>query len=69
MKLFSKVKIGGHTVYRIFGVKVSLKRIVPSKLDLPKRIKEVEALFRKKMKYELNLDNPQTFNEKINWYK
>ena len=29
----------------------------------------VKKFFKKKAGYELNLDNPQTFSEKMNWYK
>ena len=29
----------------------------------------VKKFFKKKTGYELNLDNPQTFSEKMNWYK
>ncbi len=31
--------------------------------------KEIELMFRLKQGYKLNLENPQTYNEKINWIK
>lgn len=31
--------------------------------------KFIEFIWKKKMKYPLNLDNPQTFNEKLQWIK
>lgn len=35
---------------------------------LPDRL-EIQYHFRKKLGYKCNLDNPQTFNEKIQWLK
>lgn len=54
--------------YRIFGIKIT-KRKVPSKLNLKDRIKFLKEVFKRQTGYELNLSNPKTFNEKINWMK
>lgn len=52
------------TDYRNFcsGVWTVLHRIVPDKLHL-------KVLFREKLGYKLNLKDPKTFNEKLNWLK
>jgi len=44
------------------SLKEYIRRIVPDKLYLKYK-------FYKKMKKQLNLDNPQTFNEKLQWLK
>lgn len=41
-------------------------RIMPKIYDDETTVKK---FFKKKAGYELNLDNPQTFSEKMNWYK
>ena len=69
MRLFSKQNDGNIKIYNILGLKFSKKKKLPSELSLERKIKKLKAIFSKKLGYELNLDNPQTFNEKINWYK
>lgn len=41
-------------------------KIMPMLLDDETAVRK---MFRKKAGYELNLENPQTFSEKLNWYK
>ena len=43
--------------------------LLGSALDEKKRIELLKRGFKRYVGYELNLDNPQTFNEKIMWYK
>ncbi|SEH26231.1 ATP-grasp fold amidoligase family protein [Selenomonas sp. KH1T6] len=40
-----------------------------SKWPLEKRVDFLKQAFKKKMGYELNLENPRTFSEKIQWIK
>ena len=40
-----------------------------SRWPIEKRVEFLKQAFKKKMGYELNLDNPRTFSEKIQWIK
>ncbi len=55
--------------YRIFGIKISKKKTRPSHMNLNRRIQALKKLFYDKVGYPLDVENPQTFNEKINWLK
>lgn len=46
----------------ISGFWTEMHHIVPDKLHL-------KALFKRRLGYQLNLERPQTFNEKLNWLK
>ncbi len=38
-------------------------------LPLEERAKRLMEIYKRKMGYEMDLNNPQTFNEKLQWYK
>lgn len=71
MKLFEKVTNlkGGKDIY-LLGLKVfSYQRKKYKKLSEGTARSILQKQFKKTLGYQLNLDNPQTFNEKIQWLK
>ena len=80
MKIFEKKKEDNRRTFYIFGKKVLSYKKKQSKYDkiYAKRFKGLtrqeeryilEVQFERMAGYKLNLDNPQTFNEKIQWLK
>lgn len=80
MKIFEKKKEGNRRIFYIFGKKVLSYKKKLSKYDkiYAKRFKGLtreeeryilEYQFERMAGYKLNLDNPQTFNEKLQWLK
>ena len=60
MKLFSKKDLGDKKEYDILGIKFYKNKKLPSELSLNEQIKKLKSIFKNKVGYELNLDNPQT---------
>ena len=52
---------------KLFNTKNKLQQ--PSEMKFSKRYCKLKEKFYNQVGYELNLENPQTFNEKINWMK
>lgn len=48
--------------YLVRFIKYNVKKIIPSKIL-------IKILWKKRLRYELDLKNPKTFNEKIQWLK
>ncbi len=79
MKIFEIGKIADKYIIKVFGKKIfSLVVNFKYKRFYKKRFKGLtkeearyilETQFYRSLGYKLNLDNPQTFNEKIQWYK
>ena len=69
MKLIKKEETWYQKKYNILGIKVNVNKKIPPLMSITKRAKALKKFFFKKVGYDLNLANPQTFNEKINWMK
>lgn len=69
MKLLEKKHTWNRKKYNICGIKITLKRKPPSEMALNERVKALKTFFYSKTGYPLDVANPQTFNEKINWMK
>lgn len=69
MKLIKKEKYRNKTRYTVLGIKITVKNPQPSEMNIIRRAKELKKRFKSLVGYDLNLANPQTFNEKINWMK
>ena len=69
MKLIKKEKYRNKTRYTVLGIKITVKNPQPSEMNFIRRAKELKKRFKSLVGYDLNLANPQTFNEKINWMK
>jgi len=69
MRLFKKEESWYKKKYTILGIKISLKKQRPSEMSLGNRIKALKQNFYNKVGYPLDIDNPETFNAKINWMK
>lgn len=65
MEILEKIKYRDGISLKLFGFKLSLSKNTDEK-DLPKLLKR---WYKKRTGKELNLENPQTFNEKIQWLK
>ena len=64
-KLFGYKKNYQHNIITLFGLNIKIRKEINSK-DIPALLK---LWYFKKTGEILNLDNPQTFNEKIQWLK
>ena len=69
MALFKKEETWFRKKYKVLGIKISAKRNLPSEMSLFKRTEALKKFFYNKVGYPLDVINPQTFNEKINWMK
>lgn len=69
MRLIKKECTGNKIKYNVLGLKITTKRQQPSEMNIVKRAKNLKKRFKSIVGYDLNLANPQTFNEKINWMK
>ncbi len=69
MRLVRKEIKSNRIIYNILGIKISVKKPQPSEMNIVERAKQLKIRFKSKVGYDLNLANPQTFNEKINWMK
>jgi len=65
MQILEKLKYGDGISLKLFGFKLSLSKNM-DKEDIPKLLKK---WYKKRTGKELNLENPQNFNEKIQWLK
>ena len=65
MDIIEKIKYRDGISIKLFGYKLTLSRNLDAK-DLPELLKR---WYKKRTGKVLNLDNPQTFNEKIQWLK
>lgn len=69
MWLFSKKNYRGERIYTILGMKFSRPTKTPPEMSIKRRTKKLSTVFWKKTGYKLNIKNPKTFNEKIQWLK
>lgn len=69
MGLFKKKETWSRKKYNILGIKISFKKSMPSSMPIVVRANALKKFFYSRMGYDLNLANPVTFNEKINWMK
>ncbi len=70
MKLFRKETTIHHSYVYILGFKIlSYRRNLKKNLTEKQSIAILKKQFRDMAGYELNIDNPKTFNEKIQWLK
>ena len=67
-KLNQKYSWGGTSEYFIDKI-VAFRSFRYSKLSPDKYPEELKKIYKKQTGKDLNLDNPQTFNEKIQWMK
>ena len=65
MEILEKLKYRDGLCLKLFGFKLSLAKNMDEK-DLPELLKK---WYKKRTGRELNLENPKTFNEKIQWLK
>lgn len=65
MEILEKLKYRDGLCLKLFGFKLSLAKNMDAK-DLPELLKK---WYKKRTGRELNLENPKTFNEKIQWLK
>ena len=65
MQILEKLKYRDGISLKLFGYKLSLSKNM-DKEDVPKLLKK---WYKKRTGKELNLENPQNFNEKIQWLK
>lgn len=65
MKFIESLKYGDGICLKFFGLKLSLSKNT-DKADLPNLLKK---WYKKRTGKNLNLENPQTLNEKIQWLK
>ena len=65
MQILEKLKYRDGISLKLFGYKLSLSKNM-DKEDIPKLLKK---WYKKRTGKELNLENPQNFNEKIQWLK
>ena len=69
MKFISRDINWNKITYNVLGIKFSISRPQPYKMNIVRRAKELKVVVQHKVGYDLNLANPITFNEKINWLK
>ncbi|MBR1965312.1 MAG: glycosyl transferase [Lentisphaeria bacterium] len=69
MKFIKKEDTLYHKKYRFLGIKITVKKTRPSNMSVKKKVKTLKRIFFNETGYELNLSDPHTFNEKINWLK
>ena len=66
MKFISRDINWNKTTYNVLGIKFSISKPRPYKMNIVRRAKELKVVVQHMVGYDLNLANPITFNEKIN---